>query len=629
MEHCKLNFVEFKLSPIVAVNDTVSLLDQLLLAVQRPMRRRPFRLHRRSDGELPECKLLVDTVSMSIEDLESISVWMRDAKKLKVRSDIIESLLSELPSSLNCIEDVIDTFLVKTELQWGLKLLLKMTMMHPLISFTSLQEKTVLSLESFYIDTGRNPLTKRPPIWQPSNCQPLNWQPPPGRKGKGPKIFRISDDFKYFVGLAGLEQEFLSREELRYLVHHDVIAVTGKAGSGKTTLTKRFITDHLLSNVLISVSGWDIMKMFLGLFPRVFQIPVRRLLHSWLAEGLVTPLLEQNMASEDLPEKYFKELINRGLIEVARLRSDGSPKTCHMPGILWDFFPKAVDSRLFHAHNTTNYTSAEPPKFNVQRLAEYVGIKSYPSFDPYIQYLRSYISFDTRKRDLPAQEIGAYKPMLPEILRKFLHLKYLGLRWTLLDSLPKSIVNLPYLETLDVEHLNIITLQSSIGKAKNLRHLYLNEIHFDVSLQRPSNGSLTNLRTLWEQYIGNKSLVYNCLNKLTAISKLGLTFNSTSDEAIAEWISYLTNLRSLRLRPSDEFGRPEALMLGTMTAHQKLSDLYLLGQLPRAIQEHELPPNLKILTLSASKLEQDPMLVLGQLCHLNILRLLGNSFKEE
>lgn len=182
--------------------------------------------------------------------------------------------------------------------------------------------------------------------------------------------------------------------------------------------------------------------LYLGLFPRAFQIPVRRLLHLWLAEGLVTPLPEQNMPSEDLAEKYFKELINRGLIEVARLRSDGSPKTCHLPGILWDFFPKVVGSRLLDAHNTTNYTSTEPPKFNVQRLAEYVGIRSYPSFDPYIKYLRFYISFNTCKRDLPAQEMGmflntivtkrgfgllrvldlegVYKPMLPEILRKFL-----------------------------------------------------------------------------------------------------------------------------------------------------------------------------------------------------------------
>ena len=135
---------------------------------------------------------------------------------------------------------------------------------------------------------------------------------------------------------------------------------------------------------------------------------------------------------------------------------------------------------------------------------------------------------------------------------------------------------------------NIITLPSSIWKAMNLRHLYLNEIHFDVSLQRSSDGSLTNLRTLRGLYIGNKSLAYNCLNKLTAISKLGLTFNSTSVEAIAEWISYLANLQSLRFRSSDEFGRPEALMLGTMTAHQKLSDLYLLGQLPGEIQDLQI-----------------------------------------
>ena len=48
-------------------------------------------------GELPYCKLLADEVSMNIEVLESISAWIRDAKNLKIRSDIIESSLSELP----------------------------------------------------------------------------------------------------------------------------------------------------------------------------------------------------------------------------------------------------------------------------------------------------------------------------------------------------------------------------------------------------------------------------------------------------------------------------------------------------------------------------------------------------
>ena len=169
-------------------------------------------------------------------------------------------------------------------------------------------------------------------------------------------------------------------------------------------------------------------------------------------------------------------------------------------------FPCPQHDRLYIRRTSQVQCSA------TSRICRYQEL---PFFDPYIQYLCSYISFNTCKRDLSAQEIGmflntivtksgfgllrvldlqgVYKPMLPEILRKFLPLKYLGLRWTFLDSLPKSIGNLPYLETLDMEHTNIITLPSSIWKAKNLRHLYLNKIHFDMSLQRPSNGSLTNL----------------------------------------------------------------------------------------------------------------------------------------
>ena len=38
-------------------------------------------------GELPNSKLPADEVSMSIEVLELISAWIRDAKKVKVRSD--------------------------------------------------------------------------------------------------------------------------------------------------------------------------------------------------------------------------------------------------------------------------------------------------------------------------------------------------------------------------------------------------------------------------------------------------------------------------------------------------------------------------------------------------------------
>ena len=386
--------------------------------------------------------------------------------------------------------------------------------------------------------------------------------------------------------------------------------------------------------------------IYFGLFPRAFEIPIRRLFHLWLAEGLVIPLPDEHIAPEDLAEDYFKQLISRNLIEVAEVRLDGSPKTCRMPAIIWDvFYPVAVDLGIFFTHNNTskgNHIS------NIRRLAEYAGIKNYSSSDPCIQHLRSYVSFNTRKRDLPTQEIGmflknvvtkrgfgllivldlekVYKPMIPETVGKLLHLKYLGFRWTFLDSLPMFVGNLPYLETLDVKHTNIIDLPSSIWNAKNLRHLYLNESHFDLSIKRLDGGSLTNLQTLSGLLICNAKFVSNCLNKLNCLRKLKLTYNLKSVKEVADWISQLRDLRSLKLRSMNEFGQPLSLELQTMADHKKLTDLYLLGQLPRFIDKHQFPPNLKILTLSASRLGEDPMPILGQLHHLKILRLLGYSY---
>ena len=331
--------------------------------------------------------------------------------------------------------------------------------------------------------------------------------------------------------------------------------------------------------------------LYFGLFPRAFKIPVRRLFHLWLAEGLVIPLPEEQKAPEDLAEEYFKQLLSRNLIEVADVRLDGSPKRCLMPGVIWDEFnPRAVRLGRFYGIRAT-HKSEDSPK--IRRLVEYAYsknsslnscIKNYSSLD--IQNLRCCVSFDTQKRDLPIQEVrmflktivtkrgfgllivldleNVYKPMLSETLGKLLHLKYLGLRWTFLDSLPTSVGNLPYLETLDVKHTNIFALPSSIWKAKNLRHLYLNEIHINMSVKMPNSQSLTNLQTLWGLSIGNESLVKNCLSKLTGLRKLKLTCISESEYEIANWISQLSNLESLKLRSIYAFGKPSSLISVTI-----------------------------------------------------------------
>ena len=73
--------------------------------------------------------------------------------------------------------------------------------------------------------------------------------------------------------------------------------------------------------------------LYLLLFPKDKDIPVRRLQRLWLAEGFVKQTPEKT--PEDMVEIYFKELVQRNLIQIFKWRKDGSPKTCHI-GVLQD-----------------------------------------------------------------------------------------------------------------------------------------------------------------------------------------------------------------------------------------------------------------------------------------------------
>ncbi|KAJ6733844.1 DISEASE RESISTANCE PROTEIN RP [Salix koriyanagi] len=395
--------------------------------------------------------------------------------------------------------------------------------------------------------------------------------------------------------------------------------------------------------------------LYMGMFPKGFEVPVRRLFQLWIAERLVTPSSSGELGPGEV-EVFLEELINRNMIEVARWRSHGIPKTCRMPGAIYDVFsPKAAaEIGLFYIHCKSNYSSGDQPSFPVRRLASYLSIKNYPSSDWYIRSLRSYISFSTHRGGMPAGEIGkflnkmilsrdvgwltildlegVYKPRLPESFQKLLKLKYLGLRSTSLESLPVSVCDLPCLETLDVKHTMITSLPGSIWTAKNLQHLYMDWIRFDdISVQVSSDSeALSKLQTLWGLSISQDSPILDSLFNITSLRKLALRFSSASQNRLNDWISKkLTNLQSLRLRSIRNLGDRGSIKLTALQDHQKLMDLYLLGVLPRPVNIKQLPPNLKILTLSMSQLRKDPMRTLGQLPYLNILRLLADSYMGE
>ncbi|XP_031247379.1 disease susceptibility protein LOV1-like [Pistacia vera] len=412
---------------------------------------------------------------------------------------------------------------------------------------------------------------------------------------------------------------------------------------------------------------------YLYLFPKSDEIPVRRLFHLWIAEGLGTPregtemtpeglgtpgeVTEMTpeglgipgevteMAPEDQVKSDFDELVQRNLIEVTKRRLDDSPKTCRLPKTLYStFIEKAEQMEFFYLHKGKNSSSISC----IRRLAEHWDIQDGTPLDDWFKNLHSYISCNTQKGGKTSESVGnflnnviikqgfqvlrvldlegVYKPVLPKLLGKLLLLRHIGLRKTFVDSIPTSVGDLPCLQIIDVKNTNITTLPKGILEAKHLRHLYLNEISFPLStLKSLKHGSLSKLLTLWGLFIRETECPKReWWNELKCLRKVGLTAHTKSLKIITEWILERTTLRSLRLRTINDNDEPSDLDLGSLKSHEELKEMYLVGKLQKSIQP---PPNLRILTLSLTRLNEDSIATLGQLKQLKVLRLFADSYQ--
>ncbi|TXG68251.1 hypothetical protein EZV62_003186 [Acer yangbiense] len=268
--------------------------------------------------------------------------------------------------------------------------------------------------------------------------------------------------------------------------------------------------------------------LYMGIFPKGFEIPVRRLIHLWSAEGFLTPPDPELIDPEDLAEMCFEQLIIRNMVQV-RWKLDGHPKTCRMPSFLYDFFTLKAEAAGFFNHqlHKSSHTSTKQSKVSVRRLAAYFGVKNVlcSSLFYYVQGLCSYVAFNTRMRGTAARDTGmflrkivsirgfgllnvldlegVYKPMLcDDVVGKLLQLSYLGLRSTFIDNLPYAVCVLLRLETLDVRHTKIREI--CIWEAKKLRHLYLNQ---NCSCYLFSEKDLfANLHTVWGLHVDAASV---------------------------------------------------------------------------------------------------------------------------
>ncbi|KAF8020616.1 hypothetical protein BT93_G1147 [Corymbia citriodora subsp. variegata] len=371
---------------------------------------------------------------------------------------------------------------------------------------------------------------------------------------------------------------------------------------------------------------------YFGLFKEDYEIPARRLIILWVAEGLAQKEETSDASPEVVAEKYLSKLIEWDMIQVVKRKPDGRVKTCRMHDVLRDeWVEKAKEAKFLPAQNRAQASSSSAGD-TISRLADHFdsGDDSYSDihgddssnssfFRSHYKNVCTLLSFDSREGTASGKEIGdllrrgiknrcfqgmrvldlerVFRPQLPESLGELIHSRYLGLR--------------------------------SVWKMQQLRHLYLSESYRKRFVPPRRMSSLTDLQTLWGAFVDEESIVDNSLYRLTKLRKLTLTCRLTLDQqkATAEWILSLKRLEWLRLISIDILVKPSDLCLEPLSGLENLSSVYLLGRLTNPAMVDRLPEELTELTLSSSVLREDPMPKLEKLPNLKILELLGNAFE--
>ncbi|XP_015876694.3 protein RECOGNITION OF PERONOSPORA PARASITICA 7-like [Ziziphus jujuba] len=418
-------------------------------------------------------------------------------------------------------------------------------------------------------------------------------------------------------------------------------------------------------NEILALSYYDLpyeLKpcfLYLGNFPEDWEIPKKKLIRKWIAEGFVQTPTNGEAAEtvEDVAELYLRELIDRCMVQVCQRDHTGiGVKTCRLHDLMRDFcMLKAREdnfSEIIQNHESRTASAS------FQNLASYSRRLSihHPNATDWVKlvhpHLRSLLLFETIYKlplrnksfillrvlelEFPRLSISNHygsessrKVKVPREIGNLIHLRYLGLKNADVYKLPNSIGNLRNLLTFDLRQTWVGNLPRSISRLVRLRHLLLprlwmlnrviipyrtGDFHFD---------KFSNIETL--KNIPSGTLIrYGALHKLTNLRNLVILLESDIHLVVVlkSPIFASGQLRSLNMLTPHRF-----LSWEPISSCNVLSKLHLDGNIAEGIHSNchhflqHFPASLTKLLLSNSNMKQDPMVVLEKLPSLRFLSL--------
>jgi len=398
--------------------------------------------------------------------------------------------------------------------------------------------------------------------------------------------------------------------------------------------------------------------LYLGLFPEDFEIPVTPLLQKWVAEGFIQDTGSRD--PDDVAEDYLYELIDRSLVQVAKVDTNASAETCRVHDLLRDLcILESKEDRVFEVCTDHNILIPTKPR----RLSIHSKMDHYISssnndhscvrsmfFFGSIYYVRSWDwkwLFESLKlvRVLEFGVNGSNK--IPSDIGNFIHLRYLRIDIEYVMFVPDSILNLWNLQTIDLgpPRRNVpISFPAKIWKLKHLRHL--NTLRA-IELRGSCSGSdvkMWNVQTVSSLVINSQATSLIKKGTFPNVKRLGLRVTSESEGELPKLLQSLQQLSYLNklvivLRDRDDAGaehstdesvkrnsgfKPQELLrnLGQFNCLTILTIENAFDLLTYALT---FPPNVTELTLSEINcISDEGMNGLGNHTKLKKLRLLGD-----
>ncbi|XP_019157660.1 PREDICTED: putative late blight resistance protein homolog R1B-14 [Ipomoea nil] len=337
---------------------------------------------------------------------------------------------------------------------------------------------------------------------------------------------------------------------------------------------------------------------YFGVFPEDSDIPVKKLINLWVAEGFIKP--HNNMSLEEVGESYLHDLINRSVVQTNELSIDGKVKSCNIQDRVHEVCVReAIDGNTLciindnHAPKASHWLSCQTSHWPITQA-------SYGNCMP--DKIHSILCFG---KDVYHSKCRLVYPCV-----KLLRVLDLSLvKWS--RGMPSEITDLVHLRYLALSTISSL-YEFQFFKLKNLVTLIVASWMEKCPLQLPCG--ILDLPQLSHLHVDKRCSQYlPCFVKKDLQTLYWLKVASSDENPN---FGMVPNLRELGIFIE---GQLVSNYLGSLVHLHLLEKLkFEVGRVERFYLPTGFPPNLKKLTLRYTYLPWKEMDTIGKLPHLEI-----------